>query len=230
MPSAHSHAHPPTQLQAAPPHIPPPYASQAWASETQFQPAGYLPAPQGWTPGSPTPIVVNQYYLSPAAAPSSNSSHSSGSSCAAFNTIKTSATTAATRVNDALPGSLQIPTTFDDGLPPWHAYGTQLLNQGAALVDQIQSKFNHVMTSIDRNKFEGSDREMAQYGTVPQQVPRSHSEPMVKRSSSQKRSNSLKKDKKALAATSSVIPASFFSKVDYYSNSKLPLDLDPLRL
>ncbi|KAJ2903976.1 hypothetical protein MKZ38_009031 [Zalerion maritima] len=225
LPHPHSHPHSPIHSQTPPP----PYGvQQSWPPQPQFQPAGYLPAPPGWTPGSPTPIVVNQYYLSPNPG-SSNSSNASGSSgCSTFNNIKDSASAAATRVNDVLPGTLQIPPpVFDDGLPAWHAYGTQLLNQGAALYDQISSKFNHVMTSIDRNKFEGSEKEMARYGTATQQVSRSSPEP-IQRGPPPKKSS--KKDKKALAMTSSVVSTRFFIKTDYYSNSKLPLDLDPLKL
>lgn len=139
---------------------------------------------------------------------------------------------ATTAVNDILPSGLQLPPQFfDDGLPAWHAYGSQLLNQGAALYDQISSKFNHVMTSIDQNQFEGHEREMLRYCIATTPVTHPSPEPLPRGPPSPPSTKkSGKKEKKAITGSSNAISISYLSKVDYYANSKLPLNLEPLRL
>jgi len=137
-----------------------------------------------------------------------------------------------------------IPQLFDDGLSSLHGYKTQVLNQGAALCDQINQisgRFNDVLTSIDLDHYKGNERELFGWraGQVSAQTTASsnaHSTSGTKsvpsKTSHKKGHSSSKEHPKgqtsAVAAT--VISGSYFSKVELYANSKLPLDLPPLRL
>lgn len=203
-----------------PPHGYPPQPPLIPCSTSHFQqPVGYLPPPQvvngpplagtslslhHGDQGSYPPIIVNQhYYLGtpPANAPSDDPSPSSN---------------AGTQI-------------FDDQLPSWHSYGTQLLNQGAAGCDQIWSKFNNVMTLIDGNMVNGDEEDLFMYESSllpsdrPAQSSRGLGGPPRKGVKDTPKGHSA-------AVASSLVSKGYFSKVELYANSKLPLNLPPLKL
>lgn len=122
---------------------------------------------------------------------------------------------------------------IDDGLPRWHCHASQLLNQTAALYDQIQTKFNEVMTSIDCERFSGHEGDLFQYQSTPSQVSSTPSPPVT----AGDKSRTKKKGKKdttpkgqTTAVVSSLAQGGYFAKVDLYANSRLPDNLPPLRL
>ncbi|KAI1499749.1 Alpha/Beta hydrolase protein [Biscogniauxia marginata] len=212
-----------------------------------FQPAGYLSPPPSWNHGPrPTgpppplphhyhdqrqypPIVVNQhYYLGP--PPSYNQQtnpYLSNNAACSLSKLKLGSTADLMQI----PGDV-VNQVFDDGLPRWHAYSSQLLNQSAAMYDQICDKFNDVMTLIDRDRFVGNENDLFMY-QEPTPAPAPPSEASKQLTTRKGHAKKSKKDApkgQTSAVASSLISAGYFSKVDLYTNSKLPLDLLPLRL
>jgi hypothetical protein len=117
----------------------------------------------------------------------------------------------------------------DDGLPQWHAYGTQLLNQGAALYDQISAKFDDVMTMIDRDKFTGDENDLFMYQQPNQTSPlppadATHHSAVSKSGQGKKSKKDVTKAQIGAVATSPLI-GGYFAKVDLYANSRLPSNL-----
>ncbi|KAI0005670.1 alpha/beta-hydrolase [Xylariaceae sp. FL0662B] len=212
-----------------------------------LQPAGYLqppppPPPPIWNnthppPGtsppqyheqqrpSYPPIVVNQhYYLSP---PPPNPYSNNNGSCALS---KLKLGSAVDLANEIIPGNV-VHQVFDDGLPKWHAYGTQLLNQSAAMYDQIWNRFNDVMTLIDRERFVGNENALFMY--QPSSMPSPPSDPPQQPNQAKGASKKNKRDApkgQTSAVASSLISGGYFSKVELYANSRLPPNLTPLHL
>ncbi|KAH8158765.1 hypothetical protein CIB48_g9480 [Xylaria polymorpha] len=205
------------------------------SSPTSFQPARVLPPPpppynhrqeQRHCP----PIIVNQhYYLNPPPHPHPYPPNVYSTRDGGFNSsaLKLDST------SNLIQGTANIVNQFvDDGLPRWHAYGTQFINQNAALCDRISSKFDDVMTLIDRDKFAGYENELFMY-----QQPSSSSTDVIHRSVASKGSQGKEKKKKCKdapkgqtsAVATSLITSGYFAKVDLYANSKLPLDLPSFR-
>ncbi|KAK6075338.1 vegetative cell wall protein gp1 [Seiridium cupressi] len=226
------------------PQLPPQPQSQdsRWQSHSEqhnsphtFQPAGYLPPPPGWnapqTSAPPPyqerpygPIIVNQhYYLSP---PPSH-----GSNCTSNPLGKLNLGSMVDLAHQIVPSNV-VHQVIDDGLPRWHCHATQLLNQGAALYDQIQSKFDDVMTSIDCERFTGNEKDLFQYQTSPAVPPSTASlpSPPLERAQPKKRSKKDAPKGQTTAVASSLISGGYFAKVELYANSRLPMDLPPLRL
>ncbi|OTA84144.1 hypothetical protein M434DRAFT_173648 [Hypoxylon sp. CO27-5] len=219
------------------------------------QRAGYLlpppplPPPPAWNcalpPGSASipqyndqrpypPIVVNQhYYLGQPVShlPPANPYPYSNGACSVS---KLKLGSAVNIVNEMIPGNV-VPQILNDGLPRWHSYGTQLLNQSAAMYDQICSSFNDVMTLIDRDKYVGNENDLFMYQSHP--IPSPSSEPaqqiVLHKGSAKKGKKEAPKDTskgQASALASSLASRGYFSKVELYANSKLPRDLPSLRL
>ncbi|KAH6652571.1 Alpha/Beta hydrolase protein [Truncatella angustata] len=201
-----------------------------------LQPAGYVPSPPGWNAHHNTlpppyqeqrpygPIIVNQhYYLNP---PPSH--HSSCTSNPLGKLHLGSVVDLATQI---VPVNV-VHQVFDDGLPRWHCHATQFLNQGAALYDQIQTKFNDVMTSIDCERFAGNEKDLFQYQSTPSLLSRASSPPSppLERGQPKKRSKKDAPKGQTTAVASSMISGGYFAKVELYANSRLPMDLPPLRL
>ncbi|KAI0835777.1 alpha/beta-hydrolase [Hypoxylon sp. FL0890] len=219
------------------------------------QPAGYLlpppplPPPPGWNcalpPGSSLPpqyhdqrpyppIVVNQhYYLGPPAShlpPANPYPHSNGA-CAISKLKLGSAVNIA---SEMIPGNM-VPQILNDGLPRWHSYGTQLLNQSAAMYDQICSSFNDVMTLIDRDKYVGNENDLFMYQShpIPAQPSESTQQIVLHKGTGKKNKKETSKETpkgQKAAIASSLASRGYFAKVELYTNSKLPRDLPPLRL
>lgn len=124
--------------------------------------------------------------------------------------------------------------TIDDNVPGLQGCGTQLLNQSAALYDQISDRFNDVMTLIDGDQYKGNEKDLfawqppSQAPPHPTSVVKSGEKGLAKTKQKSKTKDQPKGQTTAVAA--SVISSNFFAKVELYANSKLPLDLPPLRL
>jgi len=229
----------------APPHYkprPPPPPGQSWYGGDAYQlpppqPIGLLPAPPGWVPQSPTqyqqpnpypaPIVVNQhhYYLGPA-PPSPTGEQASASPPSKLNLGSVLDLAKEICPNN---GVLQ---TLDNNLPALQECGTQLINQTAALVDQISDRFNDVMTLIDGDRYVGNERDLFAWQPSQSHAPSPSSVTTVAHAPKSKPKSRTKDQPKGqtTAVAASVISGSFFAKVELYANSKLPLDLQPLRL
>lgn len=112
-------------------------------------------------------------------------------------------------------------------LSPLQMQGTQYLNQGAALCDQIASKLNEVITLIDGDRFSGSESQMVLHNEVqlPQEQPETTSRGMLWGKSKGKGATSV-----STASTSASTSTNYFSKVNLYANSRLPPNLPPLKL
>lgn len=129
-----------------------------------------------------------------------------------------------------------IPQLYDDGLAAWHGC-TQIANSTAAVYDQVYSRFNNVMTLIDHEKCVGTENDLFHCSSSPvpspQSSPDSISPPTQDRGIdflSSKPKKSLKPKKSQATCAAAVVSGNYFSKVEYYANSKLPRDLPPLAL
>ncbi|KUI60266.1 Mono- and diacylglycerol lipase [Cytospora mali] len=184
------------------------------------QPAGYLPPPPGWHGGSPrpsypyqqenpqqAPIVVNQhYYLLPGPQSDVTSQIPQANKAALSKLTTGSAVNLAIRIS---PGALPLP--IDNGPLSWNG-GVQ---QGATTKeDHMLERFNDVMTLIDRDRYTGDEKDLF--------VCPSNSSPTS--------SSSALTTTKGLTVAASVVSGSYFAKVELYANSRLPMNLPPLKL
>jgi hypothetical protein len=186
----------------------------------------------------PPPIIVNQhYYLGPPAPhpPVYNPYPASNGTCALS---KLKLGSAIDLANQIVPGDF-VHQIFDDGIPKLHSQATQLVNQGAALNDQIWSKFDHIMTMIDCDKLTGNEQELFTYqpssqtslGTPSPSPPMLLPPPPLPASKgSPKRSKKDAPKGQTTAVASTLVSGNYFAKVELYANAKLPLNLPPLRL
>ncbi|KAI9893718.1 MAG: hypothetical protein M1814_005934 [Vezdaea aestivalis] len=106
----------------------------------------------------------------------------------------------------------------NDGIGEWHNKATGYLNQGAAFCDQVSSKFNDVITLIDREDFSGEEKDLV----LQQQFHK----PTIRGGGA-----IASKGSKGLnsAATTAVVNTNCFAKANLYANSKLPRKLPPLK-
>lgn len=214
-----------------PPPPPPPQPPSSW---NVALPPGSAPPP--YHNQQQYPIVVNQhyYYGSPVSRPPPPNQYPYGNGSGAISKLKLGST-----VNVAcelIPGGNIAHQMVDDGLPRWHAYSTQLLNQSAAICDQIYSSLNNVITLIDGDKYVGNESELFSYQS--HSIPPPPNEPpqqqvVVHKGHSKKSKKEPQKDiakGQSSAIASSLASKGYFAKVELYANSKLPSDLPPLRL
>ncbi|KAL1846422.1 hypothetical protein VTK73DRAFT_287 [Phialemonium thermophilum] len=241
-------------LPFAPPLLPAPHqASQARPVDGPLSVPSVPAPPAAWTtafsqplPSHPPPtyphqllpgppIVVNQHYYigppPPPPPPPPQPPHNQEASG------KVDLGPVVNLVENLRLGS-RVPQVFDDGLPSWHGYGTQLLNQGAAFYDQISSRFDQVVTSIDWDRYAGgggdpSDPVYAPYAAQAPQPPQPSSrasEPRVTKGDKKNPSRDGVRKGPSADVAAAVLSDNYFSKVDLYENSRLPADLPPLKL
>lgn len=245
---------PPKDTRWGPPHHkprpppPPSHLQRGWYPSDPYhlpppQPIGLLPAPPGWVPSPPSshyqtpgpyppPIVVNQhhYYLGPPPPGGPPVQHPPSTNP----TSKLNLGSVLNLAKEMCPGAGILQKTIDDNVPGLQGCGTQLLNQSAALYDQISDRFNNVMTLIDGDQYKGNEKDLfawqppTQAPPHPTSVVKSGEKGLAKTKQKSKTKDQPKGQTTAVAA--SVISSNFFAKVELYANSKLPLDLPPLRL
>jgi hypothetical protein len=125
-----------------------------------------------------------------------------------------------------------IPQLLDEVLPSWHGCGGQLVRQGNGLVDEISHRFDNVLTMIDQGGYNGREHDI--FAWQPTQAPpQPRSEAMVDEKGppkASKKSQRKENPKGQTTAAAAVVSGSVFAKVDYYANSRLPLNLPPLKL
>ncbi|KXH63505.1 vegetative cell wall protein gp1 [Colletotrichum nymphaeae SA-01] len=228
-------------------HPPPPYRHpQPQHPHQQQQPH----RPQGWSqqyPQQQQPIVVNQhYYLHPPP------SHLVLPAPPGATGPPTTSTATGHPIGlDKFTGSVVTiakdftsPNFLEE--PNFHPHATQLINSTAACVDQIAGCFNDVMTLIDRDRMVGNEKALFTYqnggdgsGAVQQSTSSGdgkrsggsggRGEKSGQRKKSKETSSSGSKGQSAAVATC-VVSGGYFAKVELYANSKLPMNLPPLRL
>ncbi|KAJ2988869.1 hypothetical protein NUW58_g3756 [Xylaria curta] len=208
-------------------------------SPSSFQRAGnILPSPPlyavgplapvplyGQDPRQYPPIIVTQhYYLN---SPPHPHPYFSGGGGYASSTLKLGSSPDLFQVSANV-----INQIVDDGLPRWHAYGTQAINQGAALYDRISSKFDNVMTLIDCDKFAGNEDDLFMYqqpSHSPWPPSNSVHHPVASKGSQGKKKGKDAPKGQTSAVAASLITSGYFAKVSLYANSRLPLNLSPFR-
>jgi hypothetical protein len=115
----------------------------------------------------------------------------------------------------------------------WHGYGGQLVSQSNAMVDEISHRFDNVLTSIDQGGYNGKEHDI--FAWEPAQTPTqpaSPGSPVIEKGTpkSSKKSHGKAHPKGQTTAAAAVVSGSFFAKVDHYANSRLPMNLPPLKL
>lgn len=103
--------------------------------------------------------------------------------------------------------------------------GAQYFNHRTVLCDLLASKFDNVITSIDRERFSGDERELAVHEPLRPMWQQQETE-YTDRSLRKRRSKDMIKDPNSLAPSST----NYFAKAYLYANSKLPQNLPLLKL
>ena len=243
----------PQDARRAPPsQCPPPPPSQA-SQPAPYQAAGYLPPPPSYSAVSPPttsyhqhggypPIIVNQHHYYLGAPPP----HQPPARQYTANTPlgKVNLGPAVELAKEVCQGTC-IPRLIDGALPLWHSCGGALVSHGNALTDvshrfndalerEIYNHFDNIMTLIDQGRDDGKERDMFawQPASMPSQslppAPQA-TETSLSRPSTRK-SHRKENPKGQTTAAASIVSGSVFAKVDLYANSRLPMNLPPLKL
>ncbi|KAL1838491.1 hypothetical protein VTJ49DRAFT_2629 [Mycothermus thermophilus] len=206
-----------------------------------FQPAGLLPAPAGWNggpsappayaqPGTYPPIIVNQhhYYLGapPPLPPRPDASPATPPSG------KLNLETAVDLAKDLYQG---LPHWLDHVLPSWHACGNQLVHQGNGLVNEISHRFDNVLTAIDQGAYNGREHDIYSWQPGDASTPPASSQAATETTKKAHPKTDKKSHKRHAPKGQTSVPAGgnsggLFAKVELYANSRLPMNLPPLKL
>ncbi|WDK23103.1 vegetative cell wall protein gp1 [Colletotrichum graminicola] len=194
--------------------------------------------PQGWSQHPQRdpyaqPIVVNQhYYLHPPPPPSSHLALAAPPTTTATATASHAGGAGANPCPlglDKFAGS--VVTIAKDFASPhfleepnFHPHAAQLISSTAVCMDQIAGRFNDVMTLIDCDRLVGNEKALFSY---PQD---GGARKTTKRKGSSSSSSSSSSKGQSAAVTPSVVSGNYFAKVELYANSRLPMNLPPLRL
>jgi hypothetical protein len=100
-------------------------------------------------------------------------------------------------------------------------------------VDEISNRFDNVLTMIDQGGYNGKEHDI--FAWQPAQAPTQPPSPVAPVSvkgqpKASKKSHGKDHPKGQTTAAAAVVSGSFFAKVDYYANSRLPMNLPPLKL
>lgn len=157
------------------------------------------------------PVIVNQHYYlgTPPYTQVVQSPHAGGTCLRKLNLGS-----AVDLAKDLCQGTC-IPRLLDDALPLWHDCGSQLISHGNALIDQISDRFDNVLTVIDQGGYDGEEHDISSW--QPAQRPALPPRPSAPTAA-------------AAAAAAAAVSEGVFAKVDLYANSKLPMNLPPLKL
>lgn len=122
-----------------------------------------------------------------------------------------------------IPHQIQYSNTSSDATLAWQLE-TGYRNDEAELYNLVSSKFDEVLTLIDGGSFSGDERDLAILQPPASQLQR----PSTQESSREIVTRKLKVSTKT--SSSPFTSINYFAKVNLYANSRLPLDLPPMRL
>jgi len=126
-------------------------------------------------------------------------------------------------VPSCLPGA----TLINNGVAAITNQSTHHLHQSCSLYDLISSKLCSVVTLIDEEQFSGDDKELAVYQQAPSAWQLEHTGASSRDLAPHKlRSKARSREGQPSEATYT----NYFSRVNDYANSKLPMNLPPMRL
>ncbi|KAF7897789.1 uncharacterized protein EAF01_008755 [Botrytis porri] len=181
----------------------------------------HRPAPQGWIvaqiePPSPPPRYQPHTLMAPPLLPPRNG-------VALMNLRSVTNLLTETSFND-----LPCVAAINNGVAVMSQQTVHHYHQTTALYDTLSSKLCAVVTSIDEERFSGDDREL----TVPQHYDSVWQEEKELETTSRDLFLRSKKSKANLKTikSSETTHTNYFSKVHAYANSRLPMDLKPMRL
>jgi hypothetical protein len=126
-----------------------------------------------------------------------------------------------------VPNSVPGAQYFNNGVAPLYTQGAQYVSQGVALCDMISSKLDAVITLIDEERFSGDERELVVF-TPPQ--PMWQQEQQESGYSAKALGKGKSKGMVNNSVSSALTSTNYFAKVNLYANSRLPLDLPPMKL
>ncbi|ROV91119.1 hypothetical protein VSDG_07843 [Cytospora chrysosperma] len=144
---------------------------------------------------------------------------------------KMSAGSAVNLAVQLMPGGQ--PFTLDDAPLPWKEHA----QQGAAEADHMYQRFDNVMTLIDRDRYAGNEKDLfvchsdsssTSGSTAVTTTTRGQPSKLKRAHLSKAHHDSPKGQTTAVAA--SMVSGSYFAKVELYANSRLPMNLPPLKL
>ena len=130
-----------------------------------------------------------------------------------------------------MPGGL--PASLDDRPFPWNGY----IRQETAATDHMFQRFDNVMTLIDQDRYAGDEKDLFVCQSDSSSTSSSNaattargqiSKPKKHQTSSRGHHDAPKGQTTAMAA--SMVSGSYFAKVELYANSRLPMNLPPLKL
>lgn len=173
-------------------------------------------APKGWLV-APLEPQSSRYQPQIAMAPPSLQRQRSGIALTKLKSVTNLFAEAS--LND-LPGA----AAFNNGVAVMSQQTIHHYHQTTALYDALSSKLCSIVTSIDEERFSGDDRELT--------VPRQYDAETQSESTSRDLRVKSKKSKANLddRKSSETTDTNYFSKVYSYVNSRLPMDLKPMRL
>ncbi|TGO37231.1 hypothetical protein BHYA_0102g00170 [Botrytis hyacinthi] len=181
----------------------------------------HRPAPRGWIvtqiePPSPPPRYQSRTIMAPPLLPPRN-----GVALMKMRSVTNLLTE--TSLND-----LPCVAAINNGVAVMSQQTMHHYHQTTALYDTLSSKLCSVVTSIDEERFSGDDREL----TVPQHYDSVWQEEKELETTSRDIFLRSKKSRANLKEikSSETTHTNYFSKVHAYANSRLPMDLKPMRL
>lgn len=131
-------------------------------------------------------------------------------------------------LGEASLSNLPCVAAFNNGVALMSQQTIHHYHQTTALYDALSSKLCSVVTSIDEERFSGDDREL----TVPQHYDSVWQDEKQLDTKSRELVLRNKKSKANLIdeKTPQTTHTNYFSKVHDYANSRLPMDLRPMKL
>ncbi|CAN8095983.1 unnamed protein product [Discula destructiva] len=218
-----------------PPQYAPPQTSGIFGPDgsdipyTMVHPAGYIPPPPAYNQSSQqqAPIVVNQHYFM---YPGNGGQGPSTSNCPLTRLAMNSAVNLTNQVMPGVSPAVREAVTNSE-----YGCGSRRDGQSSNSMNQLYTRFNDVMTLIDRERYCGNERDLFVCGqddsdSLPstEVAARGQLTSKSKKSKSRKQSGHPKGQTTGVAAT--VISGNTFAKVELYANSRLPMNLPPLKL
>lgn len=245
------HSPPPQRRPVPPPQYTPAQVSGIIGADgtdttySQIRTAAPLQSPQGWSNESPppayhvqsppqqapTPIVVNQHYYLCQTDSSGQGPPQNG--CAL---TKLAVGSAVNLTNQIMPGVL--PAILEAGSTCRNGPSNRSEGQHSTSMNQLYHRFNDIMTLIDCERFAGNERDLflcqqggsdAGSSSLDVSTARGQITATPKKKNEQRKQSGHPKGQ-TTGVAASVISGNYFAKVELYANSRLPMNLPPLKL